>query len=58
MELGIDKCILLPDGMQNPSTYMVATAVEALIGAVYLDGGFERAKEVMGVLGLRYSTAP
>ena len=55
--LSFDKCIVVnpgatPDASGNYATEkMVATAMEAIAGAVYLDGGEGRLAEVMRHLG-------
>ncbi|KAF2832475.1 ribonuclease III [Ophiobolus disseminans] len=37
-ELGLDKCVISNPGTTTVSDKMLATAVEAVLGAVYLDG--------------------
>jgi ribonuclease-3 len=56
-ELGIDQCIFVHGGTYNKSPKMVATTLEAVIGAVFLDGGDEAATRViehLGFLGHRF----
>ncbi|ORY13998.1 hypothetical protein BCR34DRAFT_599420 [Clohesyomyces aquaticus] len=50
--LGIDKCLLTNPGLTTVSDMMVADAIEAVAGAVYLDGGDKAVKNVMKGLGL------
>jgi len=49
--LGVDACVITSPGTAVVSDKMVATAVEALMGAVYLDGGEGVFEDVMNVLG-------
>ncbi|KAL9607914.1 MAG: hypothetical protein Q9167_007217 [Letrouitia subvulpina] len=49
---GLDHFINLAAGARQPSAGTVATTVEAVIGAVYLDGGMIHVKAVMETLGL------
>ncbi|PNP76507.1 hypothetical protein FNYG_09926 [Fusarium nygamai] len=51
-ERGLDKCINMNGGSGYPSPAMVATAVEAILGAVQIDGGHEALARVMNHLGL------
>ena len=48
LKLGIDKEILLGNGEElnrgRCNKHIIADAVEAIIGAVYIDGGYEEAK--------------
>lgn len=49
------KCIQLPNGQNQASSKMMATTVEAVIGAVYLDAGptgLAAAGNVMQKLGI------
>ncbi len=43
--LGIDKMLKTADRTAVPTESMLADAMEAVIGAVYLDGGMERARD-------------
>ncbi|KAF2475296.1 ribonuclease III [Lindgomyces ingoldianus] len=56
MERGIHTCILQDPGRtvrrEQPTNKMVADAMEAIAGAVYLDGGDEALEKVMSALGL------
>ncbi|KAF2124491.1 ribonuclease III [Dothidotthia symphoricarpi CBS 119687] len=38
-DLGVDGCVILSPGMHTVSRKMVASSVEAIVGAVYRDGG-------------------
>jgi ribonuclease-3 len=38
-ELGLDRCIITAPGLERVSTNMMATTVEAILGAVYVDSG-------------------
>ncbi|KAF2848432.1 ribonuclease III, partial [Plenodomus tracheiphilus IPT5] len=49
--LDLHECIITNPGAQVVSDKMIATAIEALFGAVYLDGGEEELERVMRVLG-------
>ena len=49
---GLDACMLLNPGMSAPSDYMVATTVEALIAAIYKDGGDEQVARFIDSLQL------
>jgi ribonuclease III len=50
-DLGINRCLLLGRGESRrggrEKISLISDAYEALIGAIYLDGGFERAFEVI-----------
>jgi dsRNA-specific ribonuclease len=58
MKLGIDECILMgPAQRDKPATaQMVASTIEALIGAVHIDGGIGAAKAVVCHLGFKVPT--
>jgi ribonuclease-3 len=49
--LGLNACVIANPGSLVVSDKMVATAVEAVLGAVYLDGGEEEMERVMRGLG-------
>jgi dsRNA-specific ribonuclease len=49
---GLAGCILRAPGDQVLPASTKATAAEAVIGAVFLDGGYEAASRVMATLGL------
>ena len=52
--LGLDECIVLHASARNTaSDKTVATAVEAILGAVHKDGGDAALDEVMTQLGLQ-----
>ena len=60
--LSLGECILLGKGERSTGgrtkKSILADALEAVMGAVYLDGGFERAREViLGLFGSRIETA-
>lgn len=48
--LGLDKYVNMDAGTTVVSKKMMATAVEALLGAVHLDGGDEALRRVLGLL--------
>jgi len=48
---GLDECVIRDLGTAVVSDKMVATAVEAVLGAVYLDGGEGVLEAVMRRLG-------
>jgi dsRNA-specific ribonuclease len=50
--LGIEKYLIMNPGLNLASDYMVATLVEAIIGAVYLDGEMKAVERLMVNLGL------
>ena len=57
MDRNLDDCVQLGNGQtgHGVSTRMMATTMEAVIGAVYLDGGnngLAVARAVMGNLGI------
>jgi len=51
LDMGIGDCLLLGDGEQKSGGHsrpsILADALEALIGAVFIDSGFERARSVV-----------
>lgn len=47
-------CIVLPNGHKQASLKMMATTVEAVVGAVYLDAGLAAARDVMRNLGITH----
>lgn len=49
---GLADCILPAPGVRVLPVSTKATAVEAVIGAVFLDGGYEAASSVMAALGI------
>ncbi|RYP93874.1 hypothetical protein DL770_000070 [Monosporascus sp. CRB-9-2] len=51
-EHGLDKCINVNGGTPTVSTRMIATAVQAILGAVHKDGGHVAFAGVMDRLGL------
>ncbi|RBA20587.1 hypothetical protein FPRO05_08034 [Fusarium proliferatum] len=51
-ERGLHKCINMNGGTTRVSSGMVATAVEAILGAVEMDGGRDALARVMKHLGL------
>jgi ribonuclease-3 len=46
-EAGLDKCVITADSDPAVSPKMVATTLEAVIGAVYHEGGDEAVQRVM-----------
>lgn len=52
MSSDLVMCIVLPNGQRQASSKMMATTVEAVIGAVYLDAGLAMAGDVMRNLGI------
>lgn len=48
----LDVCIIRNGGTVSVSDKMMATAVEAILGAVRLDGGVDALTKVMGNLGI------
>jgi hypothetical protein len=50
--LRIEKLLVLSPGAYRASDYMVATMMEAIVGAVYLDGGMDAVELLMGKLGI------
>lgn len=50
-KFGIERLLVLSPGARWASDYMVAT-MEAIIGAVYLDGDMKAVEQLMGNLGL------
>jgi dsRNA-specific ribonuclease len=54
---GLDRCVQLGNGQSAVSTKMMATTVEALVGAAYLDsgeGGIAAAGGIAQNLGIAY----
>ena len=49
---GLQKCIILNPGTWEVSTRSMATTIEAIIGAVELDGGSEAVMQLVTRLGL------
>lgn len=54
-ENGLNGCINLNPGTWEVSDAMMATTVEAILGAVHLDGGDEALTTVMDRLGLTHN---
>jgi hypothetical protein len=52
MDHGLNDCIILHGGTPLVSTKMMATALEAIMGAVHMDGGVDALAGVMSRLGL------
>jgi ribonuclease-3 len=50
-DLGVDECIFVADGTYRKSPKMVATTVEAIIGAVIEDAGDDAVLRVITHLG-------
>jgi ribonuclease-3 len=50
-QAGLDRCVIVADSTPAVSPKMVATTLEALIGAVYQDGGDDAVHRVMRSLG-------
>ena len=53
-EKSLDGCINLNPGIRTVSDAMMATTVEAILGAVHLEGGDETLSMVMDNLGLTH----
>jgi len=49
--LGVVQCIFVADGTYRKSPKMIATTLEAIIGAVFQDGGDDAVMRVMKHLG-------
>lgn len=47
VEMGIDKLVRYSGHNQTPHSYMAGNAFEALVGAIYLDYGYERCMDFM-----------
>lgn len=47
VEIGLDKLVKYPTRSSSHNSYMYGNAFEALIGAIYLDQGYERCKQFM-----------
>ncbi|KAL1798162.1 hypothetical protein ACET3X_002199 [Alternaria dauci] len=50
-DIGLDKCVIVAESRPAVSPKMVATTLEAVIGAVYQDGGDDAVERVMRELG-------
>lgn len=50
--MGLDRCVILNPGTKSVSNGTMATTVEAILVAVYLDGGMEALARVATGLGL------
>ncbi len=50
--LGIERFLVMNPGLLMASDYMVATMMEAIIGAVYLDGDMQAVETLMVNLGI------
>jgi len=49
--LGVDQCIFVADGTYRKSPKMLATTLEAIVGAVFQDGGDDAVMRVIEHLG-------
>lgn len=49
---GLDKCVILNPGTHVVSVYSMATAVEALLGAVHQDGGEKEVARILDRFGM------
>lgn len=54
LRLGIGRCVILNDGTHNVSRKTMACTVEAILGAVYLDGGMEALQNVLAAMGVAH----
>ena len=52
LSLGLNAYINVPHGTQSIAGGTIATTMEAILGAVYLDGGILRVRQVMWNMGL------
>jgi ribonuclease-3 len=50
-EVGIDECVITAESTSTVSSKMTATTLEAIIGAVYADGGDSAVQRVMEHIG-------
>lgn len=60
MKTNLNDCVQLGHGQSPPSAKVMATTVEAVVGAVYLDGGeggLAAVRRVMLNLGIAYAGA-
>jgi len=55
-KIGLDRCLNVSHAQNFVSDSQVADAVEAVIGAVFIDGGSDSLPGVMKKLGIIYST--
>lgn len=53
LELGLQKCVLKSKSLPQLSKKNTADIFESLVGAVYADGGFEAAKELINKFVIR-----
>ncbi|EXJ81807.1 hypothetical protein A1O1_07872 [Capronia coronata CBS 617.96] len=52
---GLQDCVILNEGTPSVSPKTMATTVEAIFGAVFLDGGFRALGAVLVTLGLAHA---
>lgn len=54
MEKGLAECVFAVKGLQVVSGNMLATVLQALLGAVFCDGGYEALERIIGHLEMKH----